>query len=821
MAAMSQSNRTFLPDFNLVVQGPQQYAYNDLPQQKNNTVQQPWMQPRSRSVQLNFPSPVASVSSTVAVPIQRRSFDRSGFFQSNTASVQDGSDSDLLGMHMLAPSGHVTRHSYSTIARNYNDESWNAFNLRTSGACDDQISFIQGGGNLTSFRQESGSVGSAAHVSDSGFYSQSVVSHDAGRLDQTAMNCSLSQQVENLNVRATTSETATMRRTHSDQRSQISHVSSRSEKQVQSLRCATCGDVPKCNSDYKKHKLKHEKPFTCDFPQCKRGEQGFTTVNDLDRHRKSVHKIGLLNKSYQCASESCRNKSKIWPRLDNFKQHIERMHKDEDPPELIKRSTITPKESIATPEDLLVAPIDTMVAGMDTSFSSHSNYEPVVESHTRTDDGMTHWPTSLNPADFPLNFHRVTISQSSPIDRVENSSSGDPQNEQRARIQQQRVSTQQNSIGGYAGASKSGLGSAEPRTKQQSQISTAPQTKSEQQPQALKKLSRAISDEKEDSSSTVDLEEAVLRILAGTSDPEDTEPSPTSKQPNKVFISKTEALKAAQAISNLIKQSPGSAHSHHPRKPSQGFTTTNTKVCHLCGYAVARACDLKKHMKRHDKPYGCTYPRCHKRFGAKSDWKRHENSQHFQLEAFRCNQPTWSTGKEPCGEHFLRVDAFAKHLETTHAMHCESSRAEECKRGRIGKNCQGQFWCGFHEQIVALKEKRNKAWDERFDHIAFHFEKEGRGVEEWVCVEENKAKRELLGELDRYVFDEEGEGQGDGERGNAAPPEILGNGSVRWMSAELFARANKRGLDADSLDGPVGKKQKTVKTTYCVSCPGR
>jgi hypothetical protein len=33
------------------------------------------------------------------------------------------------------------------------------------------------------------------------------------------------------------------------------------------------------------------------------------------------------------------------------------------------------------------------------------------------------------------------------------------------------------------------------------------------------------------------------------------------------------------------------------------------------------ACEWKKHIKaRHAKPYGCAYPKCHKRFGAKSDW---------------------------------------------------------------------------------------------------------------------------------------------------------------------------------------------------------
>jgi hypothetical protein len=84
--------------------------------------------------------------------------------------------------------------------------------------------------------------------------------------------------------------------------------------------------------------LRHEKNFICEESDCKRAGKGFSTINDLDRHKKSVHKIGITNsKSYLCASSSCTNKGKIWPRLDNFKQHVERMHKEEDPLELIKR----------------------------------------------------------------------------------------------------------------------------------------------------------------------------------------------------------------------------------------------------------------------------------------------------------------------------------------------------------------------------------------------------------------------------------------------------------------------------------------------------
>jgi len=86
--------------------------------------------------------------------------------------------------------------------------------------------------------------------------------------------------------------------------------------------------------------LKHDKPHRCDFPNCSRRDKGFSTVNDLDRHKKSVHRLkgskGANKKSYRCASLQCRSPEKIWPRLDNFKQHCSRMHPDEDQDLLIK-----------------------------------------------------------------------------------------------------------------------------------------------------------------------------------------------------------------------------------------------------------------------------------------------------------------------------------------------------------------------------------------------------------------------------------------------------------------------------------------------------
>ena len=93
-------------------------------------------------------------------------------------------------------------------------------------------------------------------------------------------------------------------------------------------------------SNSRKHLLRHTKPYKCAIPECPKPD-GFTTKNDLDRHQKSVHKITPANvsdKSYKCAA--CYNKDKIWPRLDNFRSHCNRLHKDLDVDELVRESVV-------------------------------------------------------------------------------------------------------------------------------------------------------------------------------------------------------------------------------------------------------------------------------------------------------------------------------------------------------------------------------------------------------------------------------------------------------------------------------------------------
>ncbi|KAI0509181.1 hypothetical protein F5B22DRAFT_617983 [Xylaria bambusicola] len=69
-----------------------------------------------------------------------------------------------------------------------------------------------------------------------------------------------------------------------------------------------------------------DKPFKCAVNGCPRGIQGFTTALDLDRHKRSLHPHHWSGKRYMCQIGPCKEKIKIWPRGDNFKAHLRRVH---------------------------------------------------------------------------------------------------------------------------------------------------------------------------------------------------------------------------------------------------------------------------------------------------------------------------------------------------------------------------------------------------------------------------------------------------------------------------------------------------------------
>ncbi|KAK5101351.1 hypothetical protein LTS08_004958 [Lithohypha guttulata] len=91
--------------------------------------------------------------------------------------------------------------------------------------------------------------------------------------------------------------------------------------------CSKCEASFKTPAELKKHFARHEPQYFCNIPGCSRGKDGFTTKNDLDRHRKTMHKILSPNdRFWKCFFPDCAKTEKVWPRLDNFKAHIVRMH---------------------------------------------------------------------------------------------------------------------------------------------------------------------------------------------------------------------------------------------------------------------------------------------------------------------------------------------------------------------------------------------------------------------------------------------------------------------------------------------------------------
>jgi hypothetical protein len=94
-------------------------------------------------------------------------------------------------------------------------------------------------------------------------------------------------------------------------------------------------------TDYRnrKHAARHNKEHVCEELGCTRTE-GFATINDLERHQKSVHKIQPAHgqsREYKCFGNSCPKHEREWPRFDNFKQHLKRMHENESIEMLISK----------------------------------------------------------------------------------------------------------------------------------------------------------------------------------------------------------------------------------------------------------------------------------------------------------------------------------------------------------------------------------------------------------------------------------------------------------------------------------------------------
>lgn len=594
------------------------------------------------------------------------------------------------------------------------------------------------------------------------------------------------------------------------------------------IECGLCNGTSKCPSDHKKHMLRHNKIWKCTEPNCRRAGKGFGTSNDLERHRKSVHRIGATQNSWKCASDNCRNKEKIWPRLDNFKQHINRMHKEEDDAELIRRSTYhDPLRSYSAlgSKSLGASSLDTALAGIGEKQGTSNEFDEPASGISLTPDqesNLWNFYNSSSTTEISVSAGQYFARPQDPPTSTILSTNSHILPHHRKPIQEvsrysKKATEDQNELAQMGHLEPlhvlaDAVSSQPQRTPQNiPELSNAPQTKSAQ---ALDKITRILLRNMrnprevvtEDQDSFIHQPVSMGRTKSNSTSSDGSASSPYSDQSScnqglryenddpgyndKDTITEKDLIEVTRAISEFMKKPS------RFRSRTSSMSIFNTHKCNEkgCGSAFTRACELRKHMKRHTKPYGCTFAQCNKKFGSKSDWKRHERDQHFQPESYVCQfTRTLEPGEAEDSTHqcltpFPKEQPFKKHYEKEHAKQLRGSHDPRIKASKIGKNHLNTFWCGFCKKIIVLKEKLTKGWAERFDHIDGHFKTQK--IEEWFCPESGcfKGERETKAESEADESSSDSEGAGDGkEQDEELPAPVTTVNATRRQISHLAA----------------------------------
>jgi len=102
---------------------------------------------------------------------------------------------------------------------------------------------------------------------------------------------------------------------------------------------------------------------------------------------------------------------------------------------------------------------------------------------------------------------------------------------------------------------------------------------------------------------------------------------------------------------------PRSATRVHTSSPSGAVAASFACDYHSCTKAYPRLCDLRKHKKRHLKPFPCPEPTCDSLFSTEKDRDRHTKSKHRREEHLVC---------AVCGHRTARKDNMRDHIKRRH-----------------------------------------------------------------------------------------------------------------------------------------------------------
>ena len=193
--------------------------------------------------------------------------------------------------------------------------------------------------------------------------------------------------------------------------------------------------------------------------------------------------------------------------------------------------------------------------------------------------------------------------------------------------------------------------------------------------------------------------------------------------------------------------------------------------------------EVKKHVKHHIKPYGCTFDHCYRRFGSKSDWIRHEVKRHTQQAYWRCDleHPT-SPHARNCDEVFWEKRQFIAHLEELHQVTEIQQINKLAQLQLVDAGFQCRYWCGFCKSVRDNRKKGKEGTKARYDHIADHINVDRRNIDDWVSPSATLTKQVLRQR--RMVVPNPGEDFSDPEKGSSDSEEST---STDGENSELSA----------------------------------
>ncbi|KAL2869960.1 putative C2H2 finger domain protein [Aspergillus lucknowensis] len=488
-----------------------------------------------------------------------------------------------------------------------------------------------------------------------------------------------------------------------------------------------CTWTGKCPSDKRKHEARHKKLFKCDEPNCTRKE-GFGTINDLARHKKCVHKKEPERGPkvlYMCFGHNCPRSNKKWPRLDNFRQHLARMHNNEDMDALLRKSHDW-YENCVKPHDMAPTFTDTLSDG-----ATPCQTQQIIEPENLAQDLDQEIQDPIAPVH--------TAFQSSNMLTLESIKRLDEEHEMH------------------------GVEHFPPQTAELSALETLDfEPALEQKMCNPSQLVNNRNDKMDDmiSEAAVSVINAMTKMINNHQRRRGQLGDDDMKEQGGELSDRNRELlqKILFAASGLLSESSGPDNGGWQNSTGAGSDKPGWIQCEFCPKQTRLRCEMKKHKKRHERPYGCTFHKCDKTFGSKADWKRHEQSQHFGIQSWQCTLPDPAQQGVLCALTFIRREAYTQHLKDGHQVDDKEIQASVCKN-RLGWSGEAQFWCGFCRDIIHLQEDGLVAWNQRFDHIDTEHFKKGERIEDWFFPLDRVTKGQDLEEIAHGPRDMQADGK--------------------------------------------------------------